>query len=258
MNIIITGASKGIGKAVADRYAKQGNKVLMLARNEELLNAHQERLGKEGLETFIKKCDVSIKNDVINAVEYARKKFKTIDIAVLNAGVGGNHWFEEPDSMLFHKIYGVNIFGVVYFIEALVPIMKAQGYGKIAGVGSLAEARGFPGSAVYCSSKTALSHILEGARIELKSTGIEIITIKPGWVDTDMIKKNNFFMPFVQNADRAARKITNGIAQGKKRISFPWPIVILSNLARITPNFIYEAIAGSKPGTMINRRPKDA
>jgi len=129
---------------------------------------------------------------------------------------------------------------MAYGLEALIPVMKNQGYGTIAGVTSLADLRGIPGNAAYCASKSGSSFLLEAARIELEKFGIKINTIKPGFVISELTKDNTFHMPFLMETNAAAKIIVNGILSGKKRIYFPLPMVFLSYLGKITPALIFD------------------
>jgi NAD(P)-dependent dehydrogenase (short-subunit alcohol dehydrogenase family) len=199
-------------------------------------------LNDNGTEAYYKKCDITIKADVENAIEFAVSKTGTIDIAVLNAGVAGSGYFENFDSENFNRIIQTNVFGMTNFLEELIPIMKGQGYGKIAGVSSLADSRGIPGNAAYCASKSAVSFLLEAARVELKSTGIKIITIRPGFVKSDMTSKNTFYMPLLMEPGKAAKIIVEGVLKGKERIAFPLPLVLISYIGRVVPAFLFEII----------------
>jgi short-subunit dehydrogenase len=138
---------------------------------------------------------------------------------------------------------------LAYCMEILIPIMKRQGFGTIAGVSSLADARGFPGHAAYSASKSSATFILEAARSELAKFGINVITVKPGFVKSDMTADNKFFMPLLMETDDAAKIIVNGILSGKKRIGFPMPMVFLTYLVKILPSSVFEFLVGlySKP-----------
>lgn len=238
-NILIAGASRGIGKALLEHYLKNGDRVFALSRNtsnfEELLNnqAYSGRL-------HFASCDVSSLSQVSESIELAYNKFDKIDIAILNAGISGSESFHNFSVENFRKIFDTNLFGVLNFFEQLVPRMNADGGGKIVGVSSLADSRGFAGSAAYSSSKSALSFALEAARAELRSSNIKVITVRPGFVRTDMTAKNRFKMPFLMDAHKAAEIIISGIESGKKRINFPFPTTFLTSLIKIIPGNLFD------------------
>jgi NAD(P)-dependent dehydrogenase (short-subunit alcohol dehydrogenase family) len=148
----------------------------------------------------------------------------------------------EISSENFAKIIDVNVLGTARAIEAFLPLFRRQGSGIIAGVGSLSDCRGLPGSAAYTSSKIAVSHLLEAARIELKPLGIRVVTIKPGFVRTNMTAHHTFKMPFIIDPDIAAKVIANGIARGKNRVYFPKIIAFGAYIARALPSAIYEGL----------------
>ena len=238
--IIITGASRGIGKEVAIEFAKQGHQLVLLARNEENLSNICNSLKDVNPSVCYKVCDVTDKEQMSEAIDFAIQKMGGIDIALLNAGVAGSGYFENFDSENLKRIFDVNVMGIAYGLELLIPIMKNQGHGIIAGVASLAEARGIPGNAAYCASKSAATFLLEAARIELQKFGIKVLTIKPGFVKSDMTANNTFYMPFLMETKEAAKIIINGIIAGKKYIGFPMPMVFLSWLGKTVPSGIFE------------------
>ncbi|MFC2131287.1 SDR family NAD(P)-dependent oxidoreductase [Bacteroidota bacterium] len=240
LNILITGASRGIGKALALEFAKYNAQLILIARDEQKLKESTELLKSKDISAFYKICDVTDKEQMKKSVDFAIDKIGSIDIAILNAGVAGSGYFENFDSDNLKKIFDVNVFGLANGMETLIPVMKKQGYGKIAGVSSLADSRGIPGNAAYCASKSATSFILEAARIELEKYGINIITIKPGFVKSDMTAQNTFYMPFLMETTVAAKIIVKGILSGKKRIAFPLPLVILSYLGKTIPAKLFE------------------
>ena len=127
-------------------------------------------------------------------------------------------WVKDFNSENFKKVFETNTFGIAHALECLIPIMKKQGYGKIAGVTSLADVRGYPGSSGYSASKAAATRLLESARIELKKFNIRVITVKPGFVKTPMTDKNEFIMPFKIQPERAARNKK----RKKYRSVYPW------------------------------------
>lgn len=241
-NVIIFGASQGIGKALALEYALLKSNLILFSRNSDAIEGLSEDISNLGCKVYFKKCDVSILTDVKDAMEFSLLKFKTIDLVIINAGVGAPEWMRTFKSEDFKKIYEINVFGIAQVLELTIPIMKNQGYGVIAGVTSLADVRGYPGSAGYCSSKAAASVLLESARVELKQLNIRIITVKPGFVKTAMTAKNEFYMPFLMNTDKAARIIRKGIEKKKSIVQFPLFTVNLTRFVKFLPNFIYDPL----------------
>jgi NAD(P)-dependent dehydrogenase (short-subunit alcohol dehydrogenase family) len=252
LKVLITGGSRGIGKAIAIEYARKGAIVLLLARDEEKLEEALESVMKAGGSGYLMKCDVTKPEDMQKAMDFAIQKMGAIDVAVLNAGIGGSGLIDGMRLEDFKRIFEVNLFGVIHGLAAIVPVMKMQGYGTIAGISSLAESRGLPGNAAYNSSKVALSHLLESARMELKHYGIRIVIVKPGFIQTDMTARHKFYMPFLMDADKAAKRIIHGIEKGKSIVAFPVPMAIASYIGKILPSSLFEFLFG-----LIKIRPEE-
>lgn len=248
-NVILFGASQGIGKALALEYSSLKSNLILFSRNESAIENICKEINNFGGSSLFKKCDVSVHSDVENSVEFAKSKFQTIDLVIINAGVGSPEWMQTFNSENFKKIHETNVFGIAHVLESMIPVMKKQGYGTIAGVTSLADVRGYPGSAAYCSSKAAASVLLESARVELEKSNIRIITVRPGFVKTAMTDKNEFYMPFLMNTEKAARIIVKGIEKQKSIVQFPFFTVNLTRLVRFIPNFAYDPLIrlGRKP-----------
>ena len=230
---LITGASSGIGKEISILLSKEKCTLALLARRTELLNQLGEQLlgAKAEVKTFT--CDVTDKNKVNSVIDKVKENFGLIDIAILNAGVGYKSEAEDFDSEKAKEVFDVNLFGIINCVECLLPDFINRRSGMIAGVTSLADSRGWPGSGFYCASKAAASRLLESLRIELKKYNIKVITVKPGFVKTELTAKNKFMMPFIMDADKAARIIVNGMKKEMKIIQFPLPTVLGTKLISI-------------------------
>jgi NAD(P)-dependent dehydrogenase (short-subunit alcohol dehydrogenase family) len=240
--VLITGASKGIGKALSIEYAKRGCEILLLARSVEEIENISAQINSSGATAYYKECDVTKHEDLKTAVDFAIEKMGAVDIAILNAGVSRR---QNPESSFLNDyrfVFETNVFGILNGLDCLLPLMQKQGQGIIAGVGSLSDFRGLIGYGAYNSSKITVSTILESLRLEFKESGIRIVSIRPGFVRTPMTANNKFYMPFLMDADVAAKIIINGIENGKKRISFPLPLTFVSYLAKILPGAVYEGI----------------
>lgn len=239
-NVIIIGASKGIGKALAVEYASCGSKLVLLSKNEEEVRKVSEETNSGGGTSHYRRCDVTSKEELRFGLEFAQTELNSIDLVIINSGVGGPNWMESFSSEQFIKTFEVNTFGIAHALEILIPIMLKQGYGTIAGVTSLADVRGYGGSSSYSASKAAGSILLESARVELKKHNIRVITIRPGFVKTAMTDKNEFKMPLLMQPPKAAKIIRRKIEKGRSIVQFPWPIVMATRLIKILPNWIYD------------------
>ena len=249
--VLITGASTGIGKAISIKLLDANCKLVLIARNTELIKEYlcqslitnsplRER--SEASQSLIIKCDVSNKDEVASAYKQIIEKIGKVDIAVLNAGVGHTVTVENYNSRFAEETFGANVFGIVYWVEQLLPEFVKRKEGIIVGISSLADNRGYSGSGFYGASKAAASIYLEGLRVELKRYGIKVITVKPGFVKTPMTDQNKFKMPLLMSADKAADIIIDGIKKEKRVIQFPWQMVLLTRLVGLLPGSLYEWI----------------
>ncbi|MCB9209557.1 MAG: SDR family NAD(P)-dependent oxidoreductase [Ignavibacteriales bacterium] len=234
--ILITGASTGIGRELAIQLSKKNVKLALVARRENLL----QDLTNENVISV--KCDVSKKNEVVSAYQQIIEKFGKIDVAILNAGYSVRMKVEEYNSEYAEKIFGANVFGIIYWVEQLIPDMMKRKEGMIVGVSSLADSKGYSKSGFYSASKAAATTYLEGLRSELRKYNVQVLTVRPGFVKTPMTDKNEFYMPLMMSTEKAAQIIINGIEKEKRMIQFPWQLVFATRLIPLIPNRLYELL----------------
>lgn len=238
-NILITGASSGIGKALSEALGKRKCNLALLSRRKDLLDEIAKSTDNSANIITIK-CDVTNKNEVHEAFKKAKTEFHQIDIAILNAGISRRADIKKYNSSEAEKIISTNVLGIIYCTEYLIQDFMPRKSGTIVGVSSLADARGFPQSGFYSASKAAATKILESLRLELKPYNVKVITVKPGFVRTPMTDKNEFKMPFLMDVDKAAKIITKGIEKEKSVIQFPFPTALGSKMLSILPNKIFD------------------
>jgi short-subunit dehydrogenase len=231
MRAVITGASSGIGAAIARELSSRGWELLLLARRVELI----EKLPRSEAVA----CDVG------DAAAVKRAVTGSFDLAIANAGLGiRNHAakFSIEDA---ESVIRVNVLGMMYLYDAVIPSMIERRSGRFAGVASLAGLRGLPSAAPYSASKAAMQAFLEASRIELAQFRVGVSTINPGFVETPMTEKNRFRMPFLWTAERAARVIVDGLERGKRVIEFPRPMSLFMRTARLVPDSLYDRMLRS-------------
>ena len=230
---IITGASSGIGAAMARELSRRGYALALLARRAELL----DQLASELPDTVAIPCDVTDSAAVHDAV----KRAGAIDVAIANAGVGimghAPKIIGEAETMM-----RVNYFGMLYLFGAVVPAMIERGAGRFAGIASIAGLRGLPSASGYSASKAAMQAFLESARVELAPLGVRVTTVNPGFIATPMTEKNTFRMPFLMQPDAAARIIVDGIERGARVVEFPKPMSMVMRFARLLPSAVYDRV----------------
>ena len=239
MRSVITGASSGIGSALARELSKRGYELALLARRAELLEA----LARELPRTVAVTCDVTDAASVREAVRRAESELGgPFDLAVANAGVSiFNHAanFSLADA---EYVLRVNVFGMLYLYDAVIPSMIERRAGRFAGVASLAGLRALPSAAPYSASKAAMQTFLEASRVELAPYGVGVTTVNPGFITTAMTEKNRFRMPFLMSAERAARIIAEGLERGKRVIEFPRPMSVIMRSVRLLPAGLFDRV----------------
>ena len=244
--VLITGASSGIGGAMAKKFALEGALLALTARRKEILDGFIENLEVKTRAASYK-CDVTNLDEIKSVYRQVKIDFGKVDIAVLNSGVSFRSGIKDFSSEKAKLIFDTNVMGIINFVEVLLPDFINERNGVIVGVSSLADSRGFPKSGFYCASKAAATIFLESLRVELKPFNVKVITVRPGFVKTPMTDKNEFFMPFLMEPDKAAEIIVNGIKKGKKRIQFPLAISLAVRFLRIIPDSVFEYLASSEP-----------
>jgi len=237
--IWVTGASTGIGAALARELADRGAQVAVSARSADALAE------VAGDRMVVVPVDVTDRAATVAAGLTVREALGGLDVAVLNAGTWSQFHVEPWDSQLFADHLQVNLMGAVHSMEAVVPQMLAAGRGRIVGVASVAGYRGLPGSEAYNAGKAALISLLESLRGSLAPRGIVVQTVNPGFVRTRMTDRNRFPMPFKVEPDVAARTIADGIARDKAEVVFPVPMMVLMKVARVLPVRTWTALTAA-------------
>jgi short-subunit dehydrogenase len=227
--IWVTGASSGIGAALARELAGRGASVAISARDVEKLRE------VSGDRMLVVPVDVTDRAATVAAGGTVRAALGGLDVAVLNAGTWSRFRPEQWDSEAFADQLQTNLMGTIYALEAVVPTMLADGRGRIVGTASVAGYRGIPGAEAYGATKAALLNLFESLRGSLGPRGIVVQTVAPGFVKTPMTDRNTFPMPFMVSPEEAARAIVDGMAKDKAEIVFPLRMMLLMKAARLVP-----------------------
>jgi short-subunit dehydrogenase len=227
----ITGASTGIGAALAKALVARGARVAVTARRRDLLD---DVAGLDRSRVLVVPADVTDRAAVTAAARAIEEAWGGVDLAVFNAG-----GVVDDD---FVATMALNYFSIVYGIEAVVPGMVARRRGHIAAVASLAGYRPAPVRTEYGASKAAAIFLLDGLRFKLEPQGVRVTVINPGFVRTPLTSRNNFTMPFLVEADDAAERIVKGLERGKREIHFPAPMSWAAKVLRVLPYPLYARI----------------
>lgn len=249
--VMITGASSGIGMALARHYAQRGAVLGLIARREAALAQLAAQLPSA---TLIYPADVRDAAALQAAAADFIARHGCPDIVIANAGVSIGTLTEfAADTPTFQEVIDINVVGMVKTFQPFLAAMRAAGRGALVGIASVAGYRGLPGAAAYCASKAAAISYLESLRIELAASGIKVITICPGYIATPMTARNPYPMPFLLSADAAARKIAALIESGRGFAVIPWQMAIVARILRTLPNWLYDRLFGNAP-----RKPRRA
>lgn len=249
MKVFLTGASSGIGEALARYYANNGATLGLFARRDAELTRVAVALAPATVVTYA--------GDVRDAATLARAgadfiaRFGVPDIVIGNAGISRGVLTSVPgDSPAFRAVFDTNVLGLVQTFQPFLAAMTGARHGALVGVASVAGFRGLPGSGAYSASKSAVITYLESLRVELHGSGVSVVTICPGFVATPMTAHNPYAMPFLLAPDKAARLIARAIKRRRRFYVLPWQMAWVGRLLKLLPRPLYDfafAHAGRKP-----------
>ena len=258
LRVFITGASSGLGAALAREYALQGAQLGLLARRGEALQALCDSLPNASLHRRYA-VDVNDSAALAAAAEDFLRAAGGIDIVIANAGIShGTLTERKADLAVFSRIIQTNLMATVATFAPFIDAMKQQSaanvhgtrgtrHPRLVGIASVAGIRGLPGAEAYSASKAAVISYCESLRVELRRYGIAVVTIAPGYIDTPMTRINPYPMPFLLAADEFARRAVRTIASGRSYAVIPWQMRGVSWLLRLLPNWLYDRLFANAP-----------
>jgi NAD(P)-dependent dehydrogenase (short-subunit alcohol dehydrogenase family) len=246
--VFITGASSGIGAALAREYAARGAVLGLLARRRDMLDAliatlpHPERHRAYAADVTDHAALASAAADFIAAHGGA-------DVVIASAGISYGTLTERPEDLpLFASVFATNVHATIATFASFIGAMKdAHGPRRLVAIGSLAGVRGMKGAGAYCASKAAVHSYCESLRLEMHPYGIRVVTIAPGYIDTPMTSNNRFPMPFLMPAERFAARAVDAIEAGSSFRVIPWQMGLVARLLRVLPNVLFDALFARAP-----------
>jgi len=244
---LITGASSGIGRAIAEHLAADGTHVVLAARRRGELESIRAGIVDRGGQASICVLDVLDTEAVRKEVLHWDEELGGLDLVLANAGVGSNGAVKPDDFAVTERLIRINVLGALATLVAALGPMSARGAGTLGAVTSLAGMRGLPASADYSASKAAVSIYLEALRVELSRSPVRVVDIRPGFVDTPLTRRNRFKMPFLMDVEQAAELAIQGLERGDPVVSFPWQLARAMSVAEALPGAAWRAIAGRLP-----------
>ena len=243
--VFLTGASSGIGEALALAIAKRGAALGLVARRRELLDDLADRCRKFDIKVRVFPLDVTDEEALYEAADEMRAEFGRIDILIANAGIGGND--EETRAYTpraVRKVIDTNLIGAVNAVHAVAAKMAERGSGHLVAISSLAGFRGLPKSAAYSASKAGMTAFFESVRLDLKHSGVDVTIVQPGFIRTPLTSGRTNKMPFLMELDDAIPLFLKAIEKKKKFAAFPWQLATLVRAGKLMPAWLYDRIAG--------------
>ena len=245
--VFITGASSGIGQALALRYAEAGYRLALVARRTNDLLSWAQAQGWDGARCGVYHADVADIDSIVAAGKACMAQQGLPDVVIANAGISvGMDTAEREDLDVLAQVLATNNTGLAATFHPFVAAMVARGSGTLVGIASVAAIRGLPGHGAYCASKAAVVAYCESLRGELRSSGVQVVTLLPGYVDTPLTRENRYAMPFLLSAPAFADKAFVSISAQTSYRVIPWQMGVVTKLLRLLPNGLFDRLLAGR------------
>lgn len=246
--VVITGASSGIGQALASRYHQAGWTLALMARRTGEIQAWtaQQRFDPDRYAVY--RADVADTASIVAAGQACLAAQGVPDVVIANAGISlGVDTSLRDDLDVLARVYATNVVGLAATFQPFLAPMRQRGSGRLVGIASVAGIRGLPGHAAYCGSKAAVISHCESLRGELRGSGVQVVTLSPGYIDTPLTRQNRYGMPFLMSADAFAERAFDAIARGASYRVIPWQMGVVAKLLRLLPNAVFDRLLAGRP-----------
>ena len=246
--IFITGASSGIGQALAWRYYQAGFSLALVARRTDEMQVWADGCGLDASRYRIYSADVAITDSIVAAAQKCLESQGVPDIVIANAGVSiGMDTMVRDDLDVLARTFAINNVGLAATFHTFIDPMVRRGAGALVGIGSVAGIRGLPGHGAYCASKAGVISYCESLRGELRHAGVKVITLCPGYIDTPLTQKNRYAMPFLMQPEVFADKAYAAIGAGVTYRVIPWQMGWVAKGLRLLPNVLFDKVLAGRP-----------
>jgi len=246
--IFITGASSGIGQALAWRYYQAGYTLALVARRTEEIRAWAQSQALDAARYRVYRADVSDIEPIVAAGQACLAELGVPDVVIANAGISvGMDTGVRSDLDVMVRTFNTNNVGLAATFHPFVRPMEQRGSGALVGIGSVAGIRGLPGHGAYCASKAAVINYCESLRGELRSSGVKVVTLCPGYIDTPLTRQNRYSMPFLMQPQEFADRAFDAIAHGATYRVIPWQMGWVAKALRALPNGLFDKVLAGRP-----------
>ena len=246
--VLITGASSGIGKALALTYAAQDCRLALVARQENSIKTwrNPDKIRSASYELY--SADVTNADSMAQLAEACLQRQGLPDVVIANAGISiGVDSSLRSDLDVMAQVIATNLMGVAHTFGPFIAPMVARASGTLVGIGSVAGIRGLPGHGGYCASKAGVISYCESLRGELRASGVKVVTLCPGYIATPLTQNNRYSMPFLMQPDEFAQQAAQAVAMGVSYKVIPWQMGWVAKLLRLLPNAVFDRAFAGRP-----------
>lgn len=246
--VFITGASGGIGRALAWRFYQAGYSLALVARDAQEIESWVSSNQISAVRCQIYRADVSVPDSIVAAGRACMESQGVPDVVIACAGISiGVDTMQRADIDVIATTFATNNTGTVATFPPFLPSMVTRGSGVLVGIGSVNGIRGFPGHGANCPSKAAMISYCECLRGEMRNSGVKVVTLCPGYIDTTLTQKNAYFMPFFDAARDFADKAFSAIKAGVSYRVTPWQMGLVAKVLRLLPNWLFDKAFAGRP-----------
>jgi short-subunit dehydrogenase len=245
--VFITGASSGIGQALAEHYLRNGYRLALVARRAAQVEQWLKTLPLPARDNAAYGADVRDFASITAAAQACIDAQGLPDVVIANAGISvGMDTAVAADLDVMRSTYETNVLGVAATFQRFIEPMRRRGAGRLVGVASVAGIRGLPGHGAYCSSKAAVISYCESLRGELRGSGVKVVTLVPGYIDTPLTRENRYAMPFLMPAEKFAARAFDAVQRGASYRVIPWQMGWVAKMLRVLPNPVFDRLLAGR------------